>query len=166
MPKAGIWIAILVALLGSAYWVGRMDCTYLYGQKAVDSLGGLLQQQTAIDRENQTILLRQNEKKRQQDAVSEAIKHARKNSNKIAFTHITRGDVRLLNASRSNQRPEAIHPRLSAAEKRAASTVTEQTLITADIECAKSYNECATKRNTLIDIVNVYMEKTNEIVCK
>jgi len=166
MPKAGIWIAALIALIGSAYYIGRTDCTNSFNKKALDGMSGIFEQQAQIEQENLIILDELITKDAHQTMVHEAIKSEREKTKNNPAIHITRGDVRLLNASRSNKRPDTISPALTVSERGAASTVTEQTLITADIECAEKYNTCNKNRNALIDIVNNYKKKTNDIICK
>lgn len=166
MHKVSIGIALTVALLASVYWIGRMDCTNSYKDKALDTIDGLIEQQTEIDKENFNILQEQSSRLVEQNAVSEAINYERKQNKTQSRFYITRGDVRLLNAANSNQRPEVIRPRFTHAEKRADSTIGEQALIDDGIKYRKKYNECATKRNALIDLVKIFQEKSNEFVCK
>ena len=129
-------------------------------------MGGIFEQQAQIEQENLIILDELITKDTHQKRVHEAIRREREKTKNNAAINITRGDVRLLNASRSNKGPDTISPALTASERGSASTITEQTLITADIECAKKYNTCNKKRNSLIDIVNNYKKKTNAVICK
>lgn len=164
MAKAGIWIAVMVALLGSVYLLGRKDCTNSYNQAAVDTLDGLLSSQQAIADENIKIMDGLGAFQIELAINSEAINSEL--SKEPGNYYILRRDVRLLNAARTNQHPEAISPRLTAAEKLKASTVTEQGVIRAGVECGEKYNECASKRNALIDIVRNFMEEQNKNICR
>jgi len=165
MHKASIGIALTVALLASVYWIGRMDCTNSYKDKALDTIDGLMEQQAEIDKENFAILQEQSKRLVEQNAVSEAINYERKKNKKQSRFYLSRGDVRVLNAANSNQKPEAIRPRLTDAEKRADSTIGEQDFIDDGIKYRKKYNDCAVKRNGLIDLVRKFQEKSNELVC-
>ena len=143
-----------------------MDWTNSSQEKAIDSLDGLLTQQAEIDKENMSILQAQSNELAEQLAVSEAIHYERKNNKTKSRAYISRRDVRVLNAANSNQRPEAISPRLTPAEKRADSTIGEQELIDDGIKCRQKNNRCASKRNALIDLVISFQEKNNNVVCK
>ena len=141
MKQGAIWVIVgLLAgiglfLLGRSYGVQSCNATDL------DALGNTITVQAGIERDNATVTQGVVAANEHSATVAAVVQQERKNHDPDhPACHVSRGDVQLLNAQRSNQLPDTLALRAGDSAYSIASTVSQQTLIDGDIDCARRYN--------------------------